>query len=483
MVGAIILVMAAWLSSDAYTLQQKDTAALFRTIGFVLFAIWKVIDALNLGNDILSYAGFALFIIGLLFLLCSLVRTQQLAFNAVLIIPAFSLWGKYGYAVSGILLLIISYLSLRRWKKEFDRTLLSFSIAFFCLAVASFLNITGYTQTDTFAIISRLVELLGFGFLAFWIWQYMRLRMRESFVMISVGVTFIMATIVTLAFSTILINRVDTETATNLLTDTKMLDFSITSLEQESFAQAQLIAQNQDISDALSQNNMALLSQSAERLLEQYNLGFLTITDNQGSVLIRADALSKRGDSLVDDRAYQEAMLQTPVVTIENSTVEGFSIRSGAPVISKGKIIGTIITGFPLDSVFADRMKKLTGLEMFVYSGNTSVAGTVFAADGETRLVGESMNDPLVQKTVLSEGNDLTVDTQIYGETFRAGFLPLVNSDEKIVGMISVARAQQDIVDIANTTNRLTLITVLSIMFILLLPIYFISRRFRQVHE
>ena len=72
----------------------------------------------------------------------------------------------------------------------------------------------------------------------------------------------------------------------------------------------------------------------------------------------------------------------------------------------------------------------------------------------------------------------VTGSSKIFGTLFHSSYAPLLNSDDKIVGIISVSKPQQDIVNIANTTNRLTLITVLLIIVILSLPIYLLSKKY-----
>jgi len=476
MIGAIILVVAAWLSYDAYKL-QKSSPILMRSVGLILFAVWEVINSQSARNDILSYFGFTIFIIGLLLIIVSFLKTKQLSVNAIVVIPAFSLWAGHLYLLSAVLFAAISYLSLRQWKREYNRTWIPFSVAFLLFTVSSLFNVWGGNETSFPYLLSHLVELSGFISLGIWVWQYMRLRISESFVIISVGVTFLLATIITLAFSTILMNRVSIDTSNNLTTDVKVLSLSIDSLKAEALAKTELISEDQGLVDALSKNDMTSLDQSLARFLDIYNLGFLTVTDDQGTVIVRAHALSRRGDSLSGERAFEEATLKNSIATIEDSSVEGFSIRAGSPILSKNKLIGVVIAGFPLDNAFADRLKKLTGLEMLVYKQDTSVASTLFDTDGTTRLVGESLLDQNIKNSVLMNDTTFTGSTYIYQKPFYASFLPLTNNDQKVVGMISVAKPEQDIVDIANATNQLTLITVILIMLILLAPIYMISKR------
>ncbi len=479
MIGAIILTMSAWLSYDAYKL-QKNSPVLLRSLGLAFVAIWQVIHSLSLDGDLLLYFGFLLFIIGLIFVVFSFLSTKALAMNAVVVIPAFSLLHQPLYIFSTILLFFIAYLSYRQSKREYNPTWIPFALSFLLLGVASFFSIfgRGISEASFFYIVNHIIELAGFCILMFWVWQFMRLRINESFIMIVVGTTFLLATIVTLAFSTILIGRIATETSNNLLTDVKVLNFSIDGMKEEALAKTMLVAGEDRIMQALDKKNTTLLDQFSGELLEKYKLGFLIITDKDGSVIVRAHALSRRGDTLAGERALEEALLKNNFVTIEEGTVEGFSIRAGAPILKQNQVIGTVVAGFPLDNALADRMKRLTGLEMFIYKGDISVSSTILDADGRTRLVGEKLANSSISNSVLGKGETLASSSLIYGNPFHAGYLPLVNGDEKIVGMISVAKPEQDIVNIANATNRLTLITVLLILLVLLFPIYRISKRF-----
>jgi len=478
MMGAIVFLMAAWLSFDAYRL-RKDYLVLLRTVGFTLSALWYLVHSLTLGNDLLLYIVGLLGGLGVLCIMSSFLKKNDLIMHTIIVIPAFSLVSGYAYSASTIILFLISYLAFRQWKKEQNPTWIPFCISFLFLAISTFFLafIQESNQTHPFFIAYLCFQFGGALSLGYWVWQYMRLRIRESFIMISVGVTFILATVVTLAFSTILIGRVINETAQNLTTDVKVLNLSIQSLKGEAFAKVENIAREEEIVAGLVKNNISDLTLLSENLLQKYNLGFLTIADPDGNVLVRAHALSRRGDSVSSERVFEEALRNHSYVTIEDSSVEGFSIRAGSPVLSKNKIVGVVIAGFSLDNPFVDKLKRDTGLEIFVYKDATSIAGTAFAPDGVKRLVGIRLADSNISTQVLGEGQIVTSNVFMYDEPFQASYSPLSNEDGKVVGMLSVAKHQQDIINIANATNRLTLLTVILILFVLCLPIYILAKR------
>lgn len=477
LLGAVALLMAAWLTYDTYSV-SKEGRILVRTVGFGLFALWQVISATSQGNDLLSFAGFTIFLIGLVCILGSFLKQQQLAMPAILIIPSFTAFEGSLHGIGALLLLAIAYASNVQSKKEFNPTWRSFSIAFLLLGIGSVLVVFAKgNDTSLSFLASYAFELAGFLFLAAWVWQFLALRIRESLIIIFISATLLLSTIVTLAFSTILITQITNQTEVNLLTDARVLDLNIRGLQQESLAEAALLSVDSRLGSAVAANDFPTLQTIAESFMEQYALGFITIVDTQGMVLVRAHALSKRGDSLSGERALEEALHGKMFVTVESSPVEKLSIRAGAPIMHKGKVVGAVIAGYPLDNALVDGIKRVTGLEMFVYESGTSIAATAFAEDGRTRLTGISLGNTVVENAVFKDGQNMTAQASLFGQTFLASYLPLISGDGKIVGMLSAAKPQQDILDIVNATNRLTLITVILIMLVLTFPIYIFTRR------
>ncbi len=478
LMGAVIFLSAAWLTFDTYSF-RKEFSTLARALGLSSMAVAQAVYALNSGSDILSYIGAIFMGLGLLLIVGSFLRHQNLQMQSVIIVPSFAQWSAYILAATAVLAAAISFQSFHLSRQEFNKTWIPFSISFFMLAIASVCAIFSHgDQTSTLAIVGYVFEFAGFVALAYWVWQYLQLRIRESIILIFISVALFLSTIVTLAFSTILIAQITSQTQANLLTDAKVLSLDIAGLKEQSLVKAQYIALNDDLNAAIVANDFAKLEEVSEQLMETHKLGFLTIVDSQGSVLVRAHTLSRRGDSLLGERALEEALRGGSYVTIENSPVEKLSIRAASPITGKDRdLIGVVIAGYPLDNALVDNIKRITGLEMFIYEQDRAVAATVLAADGRTRVTGITLGDEVVRATVLAEGSSRTAQADLHGRPFLMSYLPLINGDDKIIGMISAGKSQQDILDIANSTNRLTLITVILIMLILAYPIYLVTKR------
>ena len=104
LLGAVVFLMAAWLMFDSYRL-RAEFATIARAIGFGFAAIAQVLFAVNAGSDILAYAAFAFFLLGLFLIMVSFVKREEMHVQAVIIVPAFTLWSQYLYGSTGLLAL------------------------------------------------------------------------------------------------------------------------------------------------------------------------------------------------------------------------------------------------------------------------------------------------------------------------------------------------------------------------------------------
>lgn len=478
--GALAFGTVAWLSFDAFRI-RKDFTTISRGIGFILLAAWQVIHAFGFVSEVYGFAGYGIYFFGLLFVAANLALeapTERPQFKGVVILPALTPLLPIFNAVASITLLLIVLLSFRQYKKELKKTLAPFVLAFTFLFLGAVAAV--FSPQDSFTnlwIAGHILELLGFASLGWWVWQYLQLRIREELLLIFISVTLLMAVVVTLTFSSILVNRIETQTRASLLTDARVLNFATTRLQEEARAKADLLAYNLDLRTAVEENNFVALEKIATDLFRDEKLGFLIILDAEGGVMLRAHGLTKKGDNLSAERAVEAALAGESLSTIESSEVEQFSIRAASPLIANDKVIGVVVAGFPLDNAFVDSIKKITGLEMSIFRDNTRVATTSFNPDGRTRSVGIKQVDQRVSDAVLSRGESITVRTEILSRPFLASYLPIKNVDGQIVGMMSAAQAQEEIAEIANSTNQLTLISVVILMLILTAPIYLVTRR------
>lgn len=473
---SVVFFTSAWLAYDAYLI-QKEGLMLTRSAGFLLVGVANVIGISIINSDIISFltSGFSIF--GLLLILISYLYVKKLEVASVILIPTFSVWSLQINVVMSLLCVAIGLAALYKVKREQNKTDIPLSLGFISLAIGYLILAVNLNSSSYFLAIQYLAFFAGILFFVRWLWHYMQLRFEESFVVILISSALFLATIITLAFSTLLIERIDNETKLNLAIDTRVMDLAIRSLTEESSAKSQLLATNEELIQSFLNNESELALKEIADFMQNYNVGFVILADSQGSVVARAHAPTKIGDTVARERGFEEALLGKSFVTVDRSDVEGLSIRATSPLRSDGEFVGAVILGFQLDNPFLDKLKRVTGLDLFIFEDGLSVASTAFAQNGTTRLVGGEPVDSTIIKSVIDNGEFITETISIKGSKYEAGVMPLVNGDNKNIGMISAAKPQGEILKIINDTNRLTLLTVIIVLIFMSVPIYSLSRK------
>jgi len=478
--GVLVFSAVAWLAFDAF-LVRRDFATISRGIGFFFLAMWQLLHALSLAASFWDYAIYTFYFLGLTLVIWNLAIesfTERPRLRAVVLLPSLASFSVILNAVGSAGLFLVALLSARQYRRESKKSLLPFAVGFSLLSLGAFLSI--FYSNDSFDILwnsAHILEFAGFLALGFWVWQFLQLRIREELMLVFFVMALLITIVVTLAFSNILVSRIEAETRVNLASNTRVIDFAMERLGEEAAAKVAFLERDPQFSRAVVDNDFVTLESLAALSLTQTKLGFLTVVDANGDVLARGHGLTRKGDNILSERAVEEALRGQAFSTIEVGDAEQFSIRAASPLVQENEVIGAIVGGFQLDNAFVDSMKKITGLPMSIFENDLRVASTTFKPDGKTRLSGIREVEKKVLDTVLLEGNPYTLRTQVLSQLFLASYFPIRDADNKIVGMISSEKPQQEIVDIINRTNRLTFASIIIIMLALVVPAYVLTRR------
>ncbi|HRY62719.1 MAG TPA: cache domain-containing protein, partial [Candidatus Paceibacterota bacterium] len=359
------------------------------------------------------------------------------------------------------------------------KTLLPFISAFALLAssaLVSFFYTSGHF--DVFWILGHIIEIVGYVALAIWVWQYLKLRVREMLLLIFFSASLLVSIVVTLAFSMILIRQIELAMMNNLSANIKLADYLIIHLKEESLSKARIFSSTVELRNALSKNDFGKIERLANNFAEQENISLLTIADKTGNVILRANQTTEKGDNMIVGKSGQLAAEGYSVATVDSFAGEKFAVKAISPVISpNGAVMGYVIAGFILDNPFVDSLKKITGLDVSIYDKDKVAASTITGLDDRTRISGTNLSNSFIETTVLKGGKAVTLNNDIVSKPFVSSYIPINDLDGGVVGMVSFAKSQREIFEIANTTNILTLISVIIIMAILAAPIFKFSRR------
>lgn len=476
---ALSFLMVAWLAFDAFKL-RRDFLTLSRAIGFLLLASFHVMHAIGVEGEFYLYGGYILYILGLLMVFLNLFLEQPIKrpeFKAILILPSVASISFYFEGTAALLYFLITVLAFKQYQHEFKQMLKPFIAGFLLLSLGASVALFYQDDLNTFWITGHFFELLGSFMLMVWVWQYLQLRIREELILIFTSMALLISIVVTLAFSVILVNRIEEETKINLSTDVRVMELALVRYQEEAFAKAKFLAGREDLAEAISENNFVKMEDLAGKYLSSEKLGFLTLIDINGDVILRAHSLTQKDDSQLSDPMVASALNDKNAVRIGSVSPEGFSVRAVSPVSYGKKSVGVVLVGFPLDNVFVDNLKRITGLEMSIFYKDIVVATTILNPDGRTRSVGIKETNQEVLDTVFNRGEEMSARVFFLSRPFLASYLPLKDDDGKVLGVLSSAKPQQAIQDLANATNRLTLLTVIALTLILILPIYFLTKR------
>ncbi|MSP60040.1 MAG: HAMP domain-containing protein [Myxococcales bacterium] len=185
---------------------------------------------------------------------------------------------------------------------------------------------------------------------------------------------------------------------------------------------------------------------------DQLPQGLVEVADLQGKVVGRRAIGSLRTDGLrLTDGAepIRRALAYERRVTLERVVDgglgrEGVVVRAAAPVLDEGfRLRGAVVVTVPLDAEFADRLKAQLAVDVVLYAGDRPVASSFVAADGH-REPGLAL--PEAARADLSRGATTVAEAADYGRTFSVGFAPLVDFEQRPVGMIAVARDEWNLV-------------------------------------
>ena len=202
-----------------------------------------------------------------------------------------------------------------------------------------------------------------------------------------------------------------------------------------------ILAESETAEKAFLSGDFNKLKEFAQHAKNETNAGFVTLTDEKGTVIARASG-DKKGDSIANNALVSVAMrgqVKSDLVHMQNN---GLSIGCAAPVLQNGKVIGTILFGEGFRShAFVDGLKKITGLEVTVFENDTRVSTTI--QNNGQRAIGTQVNNPQVVSSVLNNGGTYLQTASIFGNAYKTMYWPLKNEEGRTVGMFFIGTSME----------------------------------------
>lgn len=505
---ALVFFAVSWLYLDAY-FAIKNKKDLFKVIGFWLLSISFLVHSTNIENVILtnSFLNLNLIelianltkILGLIFLILGLLtdsiqKKPQLTQKSLVlgIFPSQNLSNIVFILSLPILSFVVFILFLRRSTIGLEKHLKSLTFGFFFIFLYELFSLSKLFENTDSALIYKLVVPFGpiwivthtFLFISMiiiakWIFGYLLKRIQTQLFMIINILVLTIFLITTVAFTGLLLSSFRKDALSHLEIDVNVVKYAIESKQEQSLSDTQLIAQSPQVVEAVENKNKAVLKDISTSFLLTKKQSFLVLLSSTGAVLARGEDNDKTGDSLSDNPLFIKAIRGenvSSIVSRDGPIAPVVSIQSAAPIKKGQEIIGVVILGTDIDNSFVDGLKKSTKLDVSIYGGNILSATTFISEDGKSRFVGIKEETKEVNKQVLNEGKNYSLDVNILNNAYFASFAPLIDESGNSVGMIFVGKQQISVIQSAARSIEYTFIIAVILLLLSILPCYLISK-------
>lgn len=340
------------------------------------------------------------------------------------------------------------------------------------------------TLTENFGIlwiVTNILLFLGFFLLGKFAISFIRFRLKPQLFFSFILTSLIIFFTVTIVFLLLLINDFQKNTLFNLKASAKAVELSIIEMRNDTILAAKALVNNSKIIEGAIAENGKDISSYVEDILTISNVDFITVTNEAGLTIYDTNNPEIYGENLSNDKYLRRSLQGVGVNTIAKDESVFSPVLTGKtylPIVEEGKVIGSIIVGYVLDDQFVDALKEKTALEVTIFVNNIRSATTF--KNGTTRMSGTIESDTKITEKVLKKGETYEGIIDIFNVEHLAIYTPLKDSDDNIIGMLSVAEPSQILIAVANDSVQSTLKILTFLLLLTSIPIYFVVKRLVQ---
>lgn len=330
----------------------------------------------------------------------------------------------------------------------------------------------------TMWVLASILRGLGSFFLLRWVWGYLRFRLFPQLYLTVVGVAIAISVSAAVFVSVVLAQRAQEQTLDTLDTNVRVFAFSLEELKAQLALVASALSGRTPLVRAVAENDPVGLLTALGDPTADFHIGAATVLNAGGEVLRTIGGGSPVGDSFSEDPAVVRAFQGTIVSSVHVAPGPEFptvSVRAAAPLVGDGRVVGAVLVDLPVDRAFLDRVKELTGLEVFLYGGTTRAATTLRDEYGRPRTGIEGEDERLVA-SAYGEASGFRGLVTIGAEPFLASARPLLDVDQERVGLLAVGFPQRAFLQSVENALRMTRAGALALLLVSLLPLYALSR-------
>ncbi len=237
--------------------------------------------------------------------------------------------------------------------------------------------------------------------------------------------------IVTNGYNSYLSERDDQDLTSAML----QFDDSVTALKDQALRNAQLLAGNARLTEALQSRDRKRIGELLAQATQDSALDFVLVTDKMGQTLYRSRSDLPAEENLSSRDNIKKALDGMPIQDIEKDGELPLACVSYVPVQNaEGRLIGVIATGFFLGKPdLVDKRKQLSNMECTVFIGDERLM-TTLRSDG-SRAVGTKASAD-VAEMVLTWQRAYHGQVKLFGVDYLTSYKPLINAKGESLGML-----------------------------------------------
>lgn len=503
---SLVLGSVFWLYLDSWK-EKKLNGNFYCLVGFLILSISFFIRSTHIESVILANSFFEKYIFAELYLVLRNIgyvlvlvgvladkfqKKPQYAAQFVLGVSQTAVSMPILYYLSPVLAFCVAIIYLLKAIVGLEKHLLPIAISFFILCIHEIFGLRSvFINTQNVDIynlvaaygpvwIAEHVSLAIFAIvLAKWVFGYLLKQFEPQMFMILSSLILSMFLVITVAFTGMLIKNIETQNLNELASDVAILDLSIDAKKTEAVSDAQVVAENTGVVEALINDDKTKLADLAEQFILEKRQDTLMIVNQDGVVVARGEDREKTGDAITSSRLVQGALrgeLLATIISKDALIAPVITISAASPIKENEKIIGAVVLGTNIDNEFAAGIKDVTNFDVSLYSDNKISSTSLLALDNKSPLVGIVEENEKIKRIVLQQAQKYQTEVVIGGKSYLAAYSPLLDVDNISVGMIFVGRPQIEVLQTAGKSIEYTFLITAALLVISILPSLLIAR-------
>lgn len=249
-------------------------------------------------------------------------------------------------------------------------------------------------------------------------------------------------------------------------------------IEEETLASAKSFAEMTAVVRNVLLKERLEVQKEIIKLRGGVDLDIIEVCDEQGVVLVGGFDPEVYGEDKSSDLIIIGALAGETTKILE-ITPSGFLIRASAPIMLGEKVIGVLSTGYFLNGSFLERIKRMTGVELFLFKVELFLFKK---GQGKEKIVAATL--PIDKAKIESIFDSMATAEKgkqdrinIGGRNYIVGSFPLLTPAGEIIGMMKgVLPSGQLIAAIAGIKQFLAMIALVGICIAALVG-YLYARR------